>query len=116
MIIYKFEYIYEWLYLLTLEQTQVFDNFPRLTSLVCFLSSVRILTALTEELYKIVEERENKVIPLSKEEQDEYETKLRNFRVQLRKAEETATELQKQKTELDAKLKKNDEEVMILIF
>jgi len=72
---------------------------------------VRILTALTEELYKIVEERENKVIPLSKEEQDEYETKLRNFRVQLRKAEETATELQKQKTELDAKLKKNDEEI-----
>ena len=75
------------------------------------LPTEAILEGLAAELRRIVEERESKNIPATQQELDEIDLKLRSLRTQLRKAEETANTLAKQKKELEEKTRKNNSEV-----
>lgn len=75
-----------------------------------------ILEGLANELRRIVEEREAKSVPASQQELDELDLKLRSLRTQLRKAEETANLLAKQKKDLDEKVKKNTNDVSCSVF
>ena len=85
------------------------DSF--LTENVTWLSTEAILEGLASELRRIVEEREAKSVPASKEELDALDLKLRSLRTQLRKAEENSNTLAKQKRELEEKMKKNTNDV-----
>ena len=76
-----------------------------------FSSTEAILEGLANELRRIVEEREAKNIPASQQELDELDLKLRSLKTQLRKAEEAATQLGKQKREIEEKIKKNTNDV-----
>lgn len=74
-------------------------------------STEAILEGLANELRRIVEEREAKNMPASQQELDELDLRLRSLRTQLRKAEDQANVLAKQKKELEEKVKKNTNDV-----
>jgi len=76
-----------------------------------FFPTEAILEGLANELRRIVEEREAKNVPASQQELDELDLKLRSLKTQLRKAEEAATQLGKQKREIEEKIKKNTNDV-----
>lgn len=80
------------------------------------LSTEAILEGLANELRRIVEEREAKNEPASKEELDALDLKLRSLRTQLRKAEENSNALAKQKRELEEKMKKNTNDVSLFFY
>ena len=83
---------------------------------VTLLSTEAILEGLANELRRIVEEREAKNEPASKEELDALDLKLRSLRTQLRKAEENSNALAKQKRELEEKMKKNTNDVSLFFY
>lgn len=83
---------------------------------VTLISTEAILEGLANELRRIVEEREAKNEPASKEELDALDLKLRSLRTQLRKAEENSNALAKQKRELEEKMKKNTNDVSLFFY
>ena len=83
---------------------------------VTLFSTEAILEGLANELRRIVEEREAKNEPASKEELDALDLKLRSLRTQLRKAEENSNALAKQKRELEEKMKKNTNDVSLFFY